>query len=196
MNTEFRALILASGASRRLGEPKALLEWRGETFLQRIVRVFREGGADSITVVVGGPHESALRASHLDVDWVSNPDPARGPISSVVRGLEAGVTRWTSVHPVDIPGVEPEDVAALIGNAREGSGAEPCVWVSSVDRRRAHPVLLDRSVAHLILEAPPASLRDVWRDPRVRVRHVERENHALLFDIDTPEDYARWLANR
>ena len=114
-----RGIVLCSGSSRRMGEPKALLRVNQETFLERIVRVFHEGGiADSI-VVVGGPDSDAIRAAHAAIRFVPNPDPSRGPISSIRVGIQASSDDVGDpidaflIHPVDTPGIENEPSGAV-----------------------------------------------------------------------------------
>jgi len=48
------AIVLAAGASTRMGKPKPLLRLRGETLLARAVRAAREGGCAPVFVVVAG----------------------------------------------------------------------------------------------------------------------------------------------
>ena len=57
------AIVLAAGMSSRMGRTKALLPIGSslETFLTRIIRVLREGGIESIVVVIGGD-AAAVRA--------------------------------------------------------------------------------------------------------------------------------------
>ena len=47
------AIILAAGASRRLGQPKQLLKYRGETLLERALRAAKEAGASPVLVLLG-----------------------------------------------------------------------------------------------------------------------------------------------
>ncbi len=47
------ALVLAAGASTRMGQPKQLLRYEGELLIERAVRVAREAGADPVFVVIG-----------------------------------------------------------------------------------------------------------------------------------------------
>lgn len=189
------ALILAAGSSLRMGRPKALLEWRGEEFLARLARILIEGGASRVRVVVGGPHRAiveeavrALAAPDSDVAAVENPDPGDGPVTSVRAGVEAvPATDAYLIHPVDIPGIEPEDVAALILRARTESDADAVV--PSVGMRRGHPLLLRAPLARRLLAADsPATVRALLREPGVRVSHVVRTNRGLLRDFDEPED--------
>lgn len=189
------ALVLAAGSSERMGRPKALLEWRGETFCARICRVHLAGGAARVRVVAGGPHRAAIEAAVReiaalggDVAPVRNPDPGDGPVTSVRAGVaEVPATDAYLIQPVDIPGIEPDDVAALIACARADPAADAVA--PSVGMRRAHPLLLRAELARrLLAEGAPATVRDLLRSPGVRVAHVVRENRLLLRDIDTPED--------
>ena len=55
-----RGVITAAGDSRRLGQPKALLEISGETFIERLVRLMKVSGVDEVFPVVGGRHTPEL----------------------------------------------------------------------------------------------------------------------------------------
>jgi CTP:molybdopterin cytidylyltransferase MocA len=84
------ALLLAAGASRRLGRPKQLLRLGGETLLERVLRLAREAGA-APTVAVLGAHEAEIRASVAFGDCVSvvNRDWEQGIATSIHAGLHA-----------------------------------------------------------------------------------------------------------
>ena len=95
--TPVPAVILAGGRSSRMGRPKALLPAGGETFVGRIARTLRAGGAGPLVVVAPGAELAArIRAAlagHADLAppprVVVNPDPDRGQLSSLVVGLDA-----------------------------------------------------------------------------------------------------------
>ena len=71
------AVILAAGASRRMGSPKALLEFQGETFLNRLIRVL--GNVAGPVIVVLGHHAEPIRTQTSGTaHFVVNPDPERG----------------------------------------------------------------------------------------------------------------------
>jgi molybdenum cofactor cytidylyltransferase len=189
------ALVLAAGSSVRMGRPKALLPWGGETFLARIARVLLAGGATRVRVIVGGPHRAAIEAAvHAlaagagDIAPIENPAPAEGPVTSVRAGIAAvPATDAYLIHPVDIPALEPEDVAALIARAT----ADPALdaVVPSVRMRRAHPLLLRAEPARsLLAEGAPGTVREWLRSPGIRLVHVVLENEGLLRDIDEPGD--------
>ena len=83
-------LILAAGESRRMGSPKALLEFRGETFLDRLIGLFSR--CCSPVIVVLGAQQETVRAGlrrPAEALIVENPDFLRGQLSSMQCGLRA-----------------------------------------------------------------------------------------------------------
>ena len=103
-----RGVITAAGDSRRLGQPKALLEISGETFIERLVRLMKAGGVDEVFPVVGGRHTPELlkECQRLGIEPIHNADPERGPVSSIICGLkEPGEWDLLLIHPVDVVGI-------------------------------------------------------------------------------------------
>jgi len=107
------AIVLAAGKSSRMGRTKALLPAgpSGETFLNRVIRVLREGGADPIVVVIGGD-AAAVRASlprdEASLAVVENPHFEDGQLSSLHVGLAAVEQRYDDIEAamvtlVDLP---------------------------------------------------------------------------------------------
>lgn len=154
------AVVLAAGASSRAGFPKALARFEGEPFVVRIARTLTEGGASAVVVVVGPPHETAIRAALGAVRCATNPDPGRGMRSSLGVGLEAlGDVDAALIALVDQPRVRPETLRALI--AVRGA---PLVRPRHAGRR-GHPFLVRRELFALLRDAPAElSARDVLRD--------------------------------
>src|SRR5262245_32305125 len=102
-------LILAAGASRRMGSPKALLELDGDTFLDRLIRAFRPHCSPLIVVL--GYHAEAIRSGVRrghDVEFVVNPHPEQGQLSSLQCGLSSvpGDSAAVIFTPVDYPRIE------------------------------------------------------------------------------------------
>lgn len=193
-----RGLILAAGEGSRLGQPKALCAVGAETFLERLCRVFGVAGVRDIVAVVGGTHATVSRAEaeRLRVQVCHNPDPSDGPISSIRAGIELGDTEGSAedsgervawlIHPVDIPGVEVDDVRALLESARREG------WMAiqpEVTGRRVHPVLVCASQRSALKCAK--HLREFLGGIEACSRWtVPSANPWLRFDVDTPEDLA------
>ncbi|SHM98639.1 nucleotidyltransferase family protein [Cryptosporangium aurantiacum] len=127
-------IVLAAGAGRRFGRPKALVEYQGERFVDRAVRLLRDGGCDSVLVVAG--------AAPLTVDGatvVDNPGWDEGMGSSVRVGLTAASAADAVVLvPVDTPFLGPDAVQRLISAYRDGASVVAATYRGT----RGHPVLI------------------------------------------------------
>lgn len=113
-------IILAAGASRRLGEPKQLVRLSGETLLQRAVRVAAEAGCDPILVILGAASEAILAHAALPpAQVVLNPAWEEGMASSLRAGLDAlpPGTEAALVMTCDQPAVTPEHLRRLAAEA-------------------------------------------------------------------------------
>lgn len=110
------AVILAAGASKRVGEPKQLLMLAGETLLERTVRVAQAAGCSPVVVVLGASAEVIQVKCELpDVVIVMNADWAEGMGSSVRAGVAAmlGLDACI-VMTCDMPAVTAEHLRALM----------------------------------------------------------------------------------
>ena len=192
------AVVLAAGASSRMGRPKAnLLLENGDTFLSRIVKTFRRAGIDDVVVVVGFDGESVVEMFARTGEvarLVENPDPGNGQLSSLIRGLNAidrpGVTA-TLVTLVDVPLFTAGTVRAVVDRYRQ-TRAPVVRPVHGIEH--GHPVLIDRTLFDLIRRADPiAGAKPVVRAHTSVEGDVEVIDPGAFLDIDTNEDYQRIL---
>ena len=176
------AVILAAGASRRMGSPKALLPWGESSFVQHLCAVLDEQELGYRAVVT-----RAELAASLRVNWPLwiNPDPERGMLSSLqtaIAHLEENCP-WLLVALVDQPAIEPHTFQVLVSQAQSTG------WSSPVHQGKAgHPVIIGRDCFTSLSEAAPdRSPRDVLSVfPR---RLVEVEDPCVALDFDTPEEW-------
>lgn len=145
-------LVLAAGAGRRMGAPKALLRGTdGTPFVNRAVDVLRSGGCDPVVVVVGAAAEevSAL-AAESDAAVVPAPDWAEGMGASLRAGL-SGLPPVDAavVMLVDLPDVGTEVVRRLLASVPAHDGA---LARAAYDGLPGHPVLLGREHFAGVLE--------------------------------------------
>jgi CTP:molybdopterin cytidylyltransferase MocA len=185
-------IVLAAGRSSRFGSPKALAVLEGETLAALAVRTLSTGGCDSVVVVVGPPHEAALRAALTGVELARNSEPERGMLSSLQVGLArvSPMATPTAVvfSLVDHPRVRPDTVARLIAEWR--SVPERSVRPLHAGRG-GHPVVLGPSALAAVTAAEPgATLRDVVRAAG-GFMDVAVDDPGVLHDVDLPEDLAR-----
>jgi molybdenum cofactor cytidylyltransferase len=203
-----RGIVLAAGASTRMGQAKAALPFgqTGETVLSRVVRTLLRGGVPDV-IVVAGAHIDAVRTampSHEPrarviehVGW------SQGQLSSLLKGLEAiddPLLEAAVVTLVDVPLVLPSTVAAVIAAWRQSGapivrpsaraqGAQGAQGAEDTDRH-GHPVVFDRSVfADLRAADLDAGAKAVFAKHQERVVNVEVQDPGAFEDIDTPGQY-------
>jgi molybdenum cofactor cytidylyltransferase len=190
------SVILAAGASSRMGTPKALLDYRGETFLGRLIRVL--GAVTDPVIVVLGYHAEQIRASvqgDSDTQFVINPEPERGQLSSLKTGLAALAPQAQGVAfiPMDCPAVREETVVRLAQSflARD---PETLLVIPRRGDKRGHPVFAARAIAEEILALPSdAQARDVIHGHISRTQYVDVDDPGILTDIDDREAYQKLL---
>lgn len=174
------AIILAGGASRRMGSPKALLPYKGKNFINTLIDVFAQ--CDQTVVVLGHDADRVRSGITSPATIAVNSHPERGQLSSLQLGL-AAVAQADAVlfTPVDYPAISSETVARLLPYA--GEFAMP-----RYQGRRGHPVLINRTLVQEML-ACKTSARDVIR-AHTPV-YVEVNDPGILEDVDDPAAYAR-----
>ncbi|MBS1528089.1 MAG: nucleotidyltransferase family protein [Bacteroidetes bacterium] len=88
--TNCAVIILAAGGSTRLGRPKQLLKYEGDTLLQRAINTAKRSDADEVVLVLGAHWEEiASETDTSGINLVVNHDWRTGVASSIVCGIEA-----------------------------------------------------------------------------------------------------------
>jgi CTP:molybdopterin cytidylyltransferase MocA len=152
-------VLLAAGAGRRAGGPKALrVDGDGTSWLLRSIAVLCDGGCDAVIVVLGCQAARArdlLVKSRVAADpmitVVEAPDWVQGMGSSLRSGLVAARStpcRAVLVHLVDLPDVTAEVVGRLIRQAPPGTASLARVTYGG---RPGHPVLIGRDHLETIM---------------------------------------------
>jgi len=190
-------VVLAAGASRRLGEPKALARLGGRSVLERLL----DAGADlDDALVVTGAHDALVRAALAErptpVPVVTNGAWERGRTGSIAAAARARPDRALLIAPVDVPLVSRAVVRALT-DAWTAAGAPPrgflapCTVTEDGGRRHGHPVVVGPELARELVATPPdRPLRDV-RATAAPLLDVVVGDAAIHDDLDTPADLAR-----
>ena len=180
------AIILAAGASRRLGEPKQLVRLNGETLLARAIRTAGEAGCSPILVVLGAQHEHILSACHLgDAIPVINDRWQEGMATSIVVGVHALQSRpegmaGTILMVCDQPAVTPTHLRALIdtktltASSYAGRKGVPA-WFPAVAFPQLSELTGDTGARDLIRNAPAVSLADGELDIDTTAERTEAE---------------------
>ncbi len=198
MRHSIAAVILAGGASRRMERPKVLLRLDSKSFLQHCADGARAAGIRDVVIVLGAGHEEiSITLGWFEGRVVVNEHWESGQLSSIVAGINAvegsdhgGILIWPVDHPL-VP-------APLIGEMVQAfhASGKPIV-VPVYDGRRGHPILLARTLFDEVRSAPPAiGLRFVIRAHDGGVCEVPTAEEGVLINIDTPDDYRRFVTMR
>ena len=195
---EWVAVLLAAGASSRMGESKAALRWRGDSFLGHGLRLARHAvGSEAPVLVVEGAHPlDGLVDARLGAQRVTNLDWRRGPLSSLQCALARpeATGRACLVLSVDRPHLRESTLDAL----RDAFHADPRrIWQPATGERRGHPIIwpADLCVALRKLQAT-SSPRELLRKPEIAARRagVPVDDPAIFDNIDDPDALARLRA--
>lgn len=183
-------LLLAAGASARMGRPKQLLPYRGRTLLRHAAETAVASGCVPIVLVTGAVHEALVaEVAGLPVQAVHNPDWATGMASSIRTGLLAVAEshpRAVLIMLVDQPLVTPKLLRELVDRQQQtqapvvAAAYGDTLGVPAVFHQALLPELREllgqAGAGRLIARLGPA---------------VERVPFpAGLLDVDTPEQYA------
>ncbi|HEX6035972.1 MAG TPA: selenium cofactor biosynthesis protein YqeC [Anaerolineales bacterium] len=220
VNEHIAGIILAAGESTRYGQPKQLLDWKGEPFVRAVARTALQAGLSPVVVITGANAEkveSALR--DVNVIVIKNEDWKSGQASSIkagIKGLSSASTmpgldrngtlartRTTQRAPrsatvggtifllADQPQLTSSVIRALV--EKHAQGLYPIVAPMVLDQR-ANPVLFDRVTFRdlLTLEGDIGG-RGIFH--KYRVEYLPWHDDRLLLDVDTPEMYQRLLSD-
>jgi molybdenum cofactor cytidylyltransferase len=194
------ALILAAGMSRRMGQPKLVLPWGDTSVIEHIVHTLLAARVDRILVVSGAAHaQVAELLQGLPVRIVFNPQyQQQEMLVSVKVGLQEAALQAASGSPeagLICLGDQPQMKASVIEAVTTSfTGTRANLVVPSFNRRRGHPWLIARPLwDELIRFQPEQTLRDFLNAHQAEIHYVDVDTDTILQDIDTPEDYQRFL---
>ena len=182
-----------------MGRPKALLPMNsvGETFFDRVTSTMLEGGADYVFVVVGADadaiHASVKKSSRVQI--LTNPDYERGQLTSLLaalRHIDDSAVSGVVVTLIDVPLVSADTVRTLIAAHRERAA----LIVRPVsDGRHGHPVIFARRLFDELRHANPeeGGAKAVVHAHAADILEIPIADQGAFIDIDTREDYERWI---
>ena len=176
------AIVLAAGASRRLGQPKQDVLLGGETLLERTVRIAALAGLDPIYAVIASDR---LPSPKLAAILLHNPDAAEGMASSLRTGVVAARNACVDgvvILACDQPAVTAEHLRRLLESSDHGTRTVASAYAG----RKGVPAYFPGSAFERLLELRGDSGA---RDLIATAHAIPLANGEL--DIDTAEDLAR-----
>jgi molybdenum cofactor guanylyltransferase len=191
----FTTIVLAGGASSRMGQPKALLPFGPETLIERVVRRLAAGSSE--IVVVSGPH---VRLPPLpdEVRVVADEVPLQGPVAGIRYGLMAARTELGFVCGCDHPFVEPALGRLLAERTGDRDGA---IVVSKGVPQPLLAVYRKRVATIAATMLASGERRAVRLGEHARLVQLSDEDlfavdpsGLSLLDVDTPQAYRDALA--
>jgi molybdenum cofactor cytidylyltransferase len=179
-------VILAAGASRRMGTPKALLPWAGSTMVEYAIEQARLATVTDVVVVLG-PATQHLR---LDAVTVVNPEPETGRSTSIRLGAAALEDEVESVVVQSVDQPVPNTVLECLLAA----GGE--VAIPTYQGRRGHPVCFAGALLRELREVSELDegLRAVVR--RHTVTEVPVDTESVVWNLNDPGAYAAAVAKQ
>jgi molybdenum cofactor cytidylyltransferase len=183
-------VVLAAGASTRMGSNKLLLRLGGVTLLRRAVDAALVAGLDPVVVVLGREAEVAREEiSDLPCRPVENPDFASGIHTSLRAGIGAlpPATSAAVVLLADMPFVTAPMIWAVAQRHLRGGHS---LVLSDYAGVQAPPTLYARSLFPELLEADSGCGKKIAARHEAEAARVEWPADALA-DLDRPEDYER-----
>ncbi len=186
------AVILAAGASTRMGRAKQLLPLGGATVLAHAIENVRATSVDEIILVLGAAAEAIqqqLPPSLIKI--VVNPAYRQGMASSLRAGLSTIDARSEAALIVlgDQPLIQPQTLQQIMDGYHRSRAP---IVIPSYQGSRGNPVLLDRSVfSEVMALVGDTGCRAIFPNHLDAILKVEVEDPGILLDIDTQDDYER-----
>jgi len=192
MKNVIPVIILAAGASTRMGEPKQLLVYQGKTLLQHAIDTAKSAGFSPVVVVLGAFYDKIVRTIPQEVLVVDNKLWEQGMASSLKVGLSTVKARFPATEAVlcmlcDQPLITPEHLQTL----NKARGKKPVIATKYNDIEGI-PVIFEQEYFEKLLEIEGAV------GARKLIRTYHKDVHAIAFeaasrDVDTPEAYKRLI---
>jgi CTP:molybdopterin cytidylyltransferase MocA len=177
-------VILAAGAGKRFGEPKAAAEISpGVRFIDAVAQTARAAGLDDIVAVM----RSGI-APPADVRSIVNPNPDSEQIASLRLGLAQLVNtpaRGALVWPVDHPFVLAKTITDFLSFVTE---RKPLIARPVFNGQHGHPVYFSRDVWRELVTVKNGGAREIVHQFLSSVEEFTVADRGILRDIDSRAD--------
>tara|TARA_Y100000748_G_scaffold121832_1_gene102409 strand:- start:10 stop:585 length:576 start_codon:yes stop_codon:yes gene_type:complete len=167
------AIVLTAGASKRLGEPKALVDIHGESLIEILIRKLK---GKKLRIIIVTRVELFNEMEKLGEKVVINTHPESGRTGSIQCGIKELESERCLIVPVDRPGFSNATIEKLINLEKTSC--------PSKNGKGGHPVILSKEDCEKILSSNPSTpLRDIINPAKIEV-----DDEFLHLNIDFPKD--------
>lgn len=190
------AIILAAGLSSRMGMPKQLLTLGNKTFIRIVTENVLAAAVDEVLVVTGTLEQAVHAAiSDLPVKVVYNPRYEQGQGTSLTLGIQS-IDERASAFLV-LMADQPLITASIINRSIEAFTRSSCLALRPTYKSLpGHPVVFSASMrAELEALKGDEGARQILKKLGDKVRYLPVQDEAVVFDIDTPEDFEKLMMN-
>ena len=183
-------IVLAGGRSRRMGTPKAWLDWHGSTLLRRTCGLVARGTGGPVVVVRAPGQELPPLPDGVRV--VEDAREGQGPLQGLLAGLEAVDGELAFAASTDLPFLHPRFVAAVCAAAAGADAAVPYLAGFRQPLAAAYRTALAPLVASLV-EAD--RMKPAFLFERCETRWLEQLPHPeSVRNLNARADYEAALA--
>jgi molybdenum cofactor cytidylyltransferase len=197
LSPSFAGVILAAGASSRMGRDKALLPWRDGTFLSAAIRALQPS-TELVIVVAGANAQNLEPITNANAAFMAvNPNPQLGQFSSLQAGLQEVLNRGRDAAIVTLVDRPPAEVETIQQLRAAFLGGDEQTWavVPEYQGKHGHPFVIGREMIEAFLRAPVhSSAREVEHANQARIRYLPVSDPLVVANVDTPEDFEKLRA--
>ncbi len=181
-------IILAGGYSSRMKKNKMTLLYDGIPIICNVIESLKDY-CNNIIIVTGHYHDEIVNvvSKYEQVIVKRNVNYDQGMFSSVVTGVKE-VDNDFFLIPGDYPLIQKETFEKLLK-------ADGVIRVPTFNKRKGHPIFIEKELIKPLLNEPQDSNLKVFRD-KYRVNYIDTQDEGVLIDVDTMTDYLMIKENK
>jgi molybdenum cofactor cytidylyltransferase len=199
LSPSYAGVILAAGASSRMGSDKALLPWRNGTFLSSAINAL-QAVSDLVIVIAGHNQQSVAPTVYSNGAFlVTNRNPDDGQFSSLRVGLNEVLGRGRDaaiITLVDRPAPKVETIERL---KQAFLAAPDHIWavVPEFNSRHGHPFIAGREMIEAFLRAPSTSnAREVEHAHQEHILYLPVTDPLVAANVNTLQEFQQLLSGQ